>query len=72
MEAGPDSPVIIVVVLGIGILAGIGWVVTGQLIDLGNKLPGYRNNIHSKVERWRARAGNFSERHKSFRRVSRT
>ena len=60
-KLGRIPSVIIVVVLGIGILAGIGWVVTGQLIDLGNKLPGYRNNIHSKVERWRAKAGSFSE-----------
>jgi len=60
-KLGRIPSVIIVVALGIGLLAGIGWIVTGQLIDLGNKLPGYRNNIHSKVERWRARAGNFSE-----------
>jgi predicted PurR-regulated permease PerM len=53
--------VIIVVILGLGTLAGIGWMVTGQLIDLGNKLPGYRNNIHSKVERWRARTGSFNQ-----------
>ncbi|HEV8293396.1 MAG TPA: AI-2E family transporter [Tepidisphaeraceae bacterium] len=61
LKLGRVPSVIIVVVLGLGLLAGVGWIVTGQLIDLGNKLPGYRNNIHSKVERWRARAGNFKE-----------
>ena len=57
---GRAPSVIIVVLLALGLLAGVGWIVTGQLIDLANKLPNYRNNIHSKVERWRASAGNFN------------
>jgi predicted PurR-regulated permease PerM len=53
--------VIIVVVVSLGLLAGVGWVVTGQLIDLANKLPNYRDNIHSKVMYWRSSAGNFKQ-----------
>jgi predicted PurR-regulated permease PerM len=61
MKLGRVASVIIVVVLALGTLTGIGWIVTGQLIDLGNKLPDYRSNIHSKVERWRARTGSFNQ-----------
>src|SRR5437867_11454113 len=43
-KLGRVPSVIIVVVLALGGVAGVGWIVTGQLIDLGNKLPGYRNN----------------------------
>src|SRR5437868_7092308 len=60
-KLGRVPSVIIVVVLGLGALTGIGWIVTGQVIDLANKLPSYRNNIHSKVERWRISAGNFDK-----------
>jgi predicted PurR-regulated permease PerM len=60
-KLGRVFSVIIVVVLGLGLLTGLGWVVTGQLIDLGNKLPDYRDNIHAKVEGWRAKTGSFNQ-----------
>src|SRR6478672_5773958 len=50
LKMGRIASVIIVVVLSLGLVTGIGWVVTGQLVDLANKLPSYRDNIHSKVE----------------------
>src|SRR5438105_2140958 len=56
---GRVPSVVIVVVLALGLLSGILLIVTGQLLDLGRQLPKYRNNIHSKVERWRAKAGSF-------------
>src|SRR5438045_3481310 len=61
-KLGRVGSVIIVVVLGLGLLVGIGGIVTSQLIDLANKLPDYKNNIHAKVDRWRSRAGSFSQR----------
>jgi predicted PurR-regulated permease PerM len=61
LKLGRVPSVMIVVILGLSFLAGIGWVVTGQLIDLANKLPSYQSNIHSKVERWRASAGSFNK-----------
>jgi predicted PurR-regulated permease PerM len=61
LKVGRIPSVITVVVISLGLLTGIGWVVTGQLIDLANKLPSYRDNIHSKVERWRASAGSFNK-----------
>jgi len=61
LKMGRIASVIIVVVLSLGLVTGIGWVVTGQLIDLANKLPSYRDNIHSKVERWRASAGSINK-----------
>jgi len=63
-KLGRIPSVIIVVLFSLGILTGIGWVVTGQLIDLANKLPSYRDNIHSKVEHWRASAGSFNKQTK--------
>ncbi|HEV8606653.1 MAG TPA: AI-2E family transporter [Tepidisphaeraceae bacterium] len=60
-KLGRVVSVIIVVVFSLGLLAGVGWVVTGQVIDLANKLPSYRNNIHSKVMYWRASTGNFNQ-----------
>lgn len=60
-KLGRIPSVIIVVVLGLSVLSGIGWVVTGQVVDLANKLPSYRDNIHSKIERWRASAGSINK-----------
>lgn len=39
--------VVAISVLGLGLM---GWVVTGQLVDVANQLPAYRSNIKSKIE----------------------
>ena len=40
--------------LATGLLGGIGWVVAGQLGELANELPGYRENIREKIADLRA------------------
>src|SRR6185436_5578378 len=60
-KLGRVPSVIIVVALGLGVLVGIGGMVTTQLIDLAKKLPDYRSNIHSKVERWQTRSQSFNK-----------
>jgi predicted PurR-regulated permease PerM len=51
----PRVPAVIVVVsLAGGLLLGLGWVVAGQLGELANELPSYRENIRAKVADLRA------------------
>jgi predicted PurR-regulated permease PerM len=67
---GRVPSVVLVVVLALGLLTGVLYVVTGQLMDLGHQLPKYRNNIHSKVERWRTKAGSFDQSAKVLQEIS--
>src|SRR5882762_6175983 len=70
LKLGRVASVVIVVVMALGILVGIIWIVTGQLIDLGKQLPKYRNNIHTKVERWKERTGSFDRSTKVLQEIS--
>ncbi len=46
----PRPPaVLFVILIAFGILAGTGWIVTNQLVDIINELPQYRDNIHAKI-----------------------
>ncbi len=46
----PRIPSVLVVVLvAFGLLGGIGWLVTGQLLELANDLPVYKENITTKL-----------------------
>ncbi len=58
---GRVASVIVVVTLSLALVAGIGMVVTNQLVDLGKQLPKYRSNIRAKVERWRASTTGWDE-----------
>ena len=58
--AGRILSVILVVILSFGVIGTVGWVVTGQLISLSNRLPEYRENIVSKINRVRQSAGGLS------------
>ncbi len=54
----PKVPaVILTVLLAIGVLGGVGWIVTTQLIDLAQKLPDYERNIYTKAESLRRSSG---------------
>lgn len=48
---------LIVVGLGLGAVAGIGWLVAAQAGELGSQLPRYRQNIMQKVRTLRASLG---------------
>ena len=60
LGTGRIFSVIIIVLLSFGLLGVVGWVVTGQLVNLANRLPEYRENIISKVDYLRRSAGGFS------------
>ena len=47
---GRTPSVILVAFLSFAILLGAGFVVTGQLTDLGSKIPLYRQNIKEKIQ----------------------
>jgi predicted PurR-regulated permease PerM len=42
--------VILIVLTTTGAVAFTGWVIAGQLVEVANRLPGYRENIHHKIE----------------------
>src|SRR5258708_6015474 len=52
---GRISSVVLVVLLSSGVVVGIGYVVTTQLVSLTDKLPEYRENIRHKAQTLRGR-----------------
>src|SRR5437588_2114542 len=42
--------VLIALVLSLSAIGGIGWMVSNQLLDVINQLPGYKDNIRRKLE----------------------
>jgi predicted PurR-regulated permease PerM len=44
------AAVLIVLVLSLASVIGVGWVVSKQLLDVINRLPGYKENIQQKLE----------------------
>jgi predicted PurR-regulated permease PerM len=42
--------VLLVLLLSLSVIGGIGWVVSNQLLDVINRLPGYKDNIERKLE----------------------
>jgi predicted PurR-regulated permease PerM len=59
---GRIAAVLLVVVLIFGALGGAGYVLTRQVIDLGAKLPDYKDNIQTKLRSFQIQKGGmFSE-----------
>src|SRR5690606_19134407 len=54
--------VLSVVLLAFGLLAGIGWMVSGQLIDLADNLPVYKENIKDKLRALPGSGGGIFDR----------
>lgn len=48
--------VLIVVLLFVGLGAGLAWIIGNQLIEVADELPNYRENIHGKLEAMRTPA----------------
>ncbi|MDQ3624373.1 MAG: AI-2E family transporter [Verrucomicrobiota bacterium] len=42
--------VLVATVLAVAMIGGLGYLVTGQLLDLANKLPNYKTNLSKKLE----------------------
>lgn len=49
--------VLVVLVLAFTLAGSIGWVVTGQLLDIIDRFPSYRSNIHDKIQSFRVPNG---------------
>jgi predicted PurR-regulated permease PerM len=55
---GRIGSVLVATILTFGLIAGIAYVVAGQLIDLANQLPNYKDTIAAKVATLRPRKDN--------------
>jgi predicted PurR-regulated permease PerM len=49
LRAGRLVSVLATVLVSIAVAGGIGWIIAGQLVDVANQLPRYRQNIHAKI-----------------------
>jgi predicted PurR-regulated permease PerM len=49
LRLGRLVSVIVVLLVSIVALAGIGWVVGNQLLQVASDLPNYRDNIHQRI-----------------------
>ena len=54
---GRVAAVLLVVLMLFGLVGGIGWMLTSQVIDLAAKLPDYQANIEAKMRAFRLPAG---------------
>jgi predicted PurR-regulated permease PerM len=54
---GRVASVAIVLVVALSLAAGIGWIVSNQLIDVISQLPSYKENIHNKVAAFQGPGG---------------
>src|SRR5688572_4107755 len=50
LRLGRIPSVLIVTVLSFAVIGFVGWIVTGQVIELATNLPQYKDNIRSKVQ----------------------
>src|SRR5690348_14548517 len=50
LRMGRVVAVLLTVVASIVVACGVGWVIAGQLVDVANQLPQYRQNIQTKIE----------------------
>jgi predicted PurR-regulated permease PerM len=50
LHIGRVVSVLTTVLVSIAVAGGIGWIIANQLVDVANKLPLYRQNIHAKIE----------------------
>ena len=49
LRIGRLVSVVATVLVSIAVAGGIGWIIAGQLVDVANQLPQYRQNIHAKI-----------------------
>jgi predicted PurR-regulated permease PerM len=47
---GRVPAVLVVLLLAFTVIGTLGWIVTGQLMDIVDQLPSYEDNIHDKIE----------------------
>jgi len=54
---GRVPAVLVVLVLAFALVSSVGWVVTGQLVDIVDQFPSYKSNIHDKIQSLRVSRG---------------
>jgi predicted PurR-regulated permease PerM len=54
---GRVPAVLAVLLLAFGLVSSLGWVVTGQLMDIVDQFPSYKSNIHDKIQSLRVPDG---------------
>ncbi len=54
LRLGRVPAVLLVILVSVAAVAGIGWIVGGQLFEVASGLPQYRLNIHQKIEQFHA------------------
>jgi predicted PurR-regulated permease PerM len=54
---GRVPAVLLVLALAFALVTSLGWVVTGQLMDIVDQFPNYRSNIHDKIQSLRVPDG---------------
>src|SRR5438132_455871 len=42
--------VLLVVLVTVAVAGGVGWMIAGQVVDVAERLPEYRQNLHAKIE----------------------
>lgn len=47
---GRVPAVLVVLLLAFTVVGSVGWIVTGQLVDIVEQFPNYRSNIHEKIQ----------------------
>jgi predicted PurR-regulated permease PerM len=65
---GRVASVLSVVLLAFSLLAGVGWIVADQMVDLAAKMPEYKDNIQQKIQQVKTAAGStLSDATQAFR-----
>jgi predicted PurR-regulated permease PerM len=54
---GRVPAVLVVLVLAFGLVGSLGWIVSGQLMDIVDQFPSYKSNIHAKIQSLQVPAG---------------
>jgi predicted PurR-regulated permease PerM len=57
IHLGRVPSVLIVLVLAFALVSSLGWIVTGQLMDIVDQFPSYKSNIHDKIQSLRMSDG---------------
>jgi predicted PurR-regulated permease PerM len=50
LRIGRAGSVAVTVLITMAVAGGVGWIIVGQLVDVAEDLPRYRQNIHAKME----------------------
>src|SRR6185295_13724821 len=67
LKLGRITSSLLVVVAGLALVAGFGWIVEQRFVEIVNKLPEYRQGIQAKVHRLSRSGGVLEKAREEFR-----